>query len=369
LILQFGAPAEPTLTAFTIGNGTSAGYFRRNRFTGPYAAGDQSYVIDNEYEFTFEYTLDPTNTLVSSSLLTRIDGVITEITKSVSGASSTTLAVDTNNSNIDYLHSGSHLFTASLCVELEDGSLLSKELTSLTSGNTTLNKQDADNPGISAAWTFTIGDSSLATNTGTTSTSTSVIEQGVAGSITYSATAPTTSNGWSKTNDSPNGATTTINQTGTPNTINLTANWNSNGNGTPSTDSTTNSKAFSRIISLRSGASANSSSFSAAELLDVDTWEGGSEVEDGNIQFNTTTINNGTTNVVITNTVDAFYYIIYNDSVGDLTAIRQGSPEGSNVLSSFTKSTVSTTGGLTYKVYKLNSQSSPVTNNTFYLFN
>jgi hypothetical protein len=334
LILQFGTPAFPTLGTFTVSG------FNNDRFSGP---GAGSYVVDDTYNFTFNYTLDPTNTFVSTSLLSTVFGTTTEITKSLSGASSTTFFVNTTNPNINYFHSGSHTFEAGLCVQLADGSLYSTKRT-LSSGTTTLTKDNPTTPGISFNYSGLTGGTSFVTNTGNYSTSD--IEEGVTGTITFTSSSGT-ADGWSS-----NGVFTTSNSTpitvtaaGAITTVTVSQSWDSGGLGTPLTPlagNRTQSKAFSRIISLRYGAS-DSGSFTEAQLQDILAWETGTGVQNGNIDFGNTNPNGDTISVTVT-TSPKFIYIIYANSQPDLTQIVQNQQ---NIINSFTKTVVGN-----YKVYK-----------------
>jgi hypothetical protein len=127
-------------------------------------------------------------------------------------------------------------------------------------------------------------------------------------------------------------------------TITTTANYNSGVLNDPViTASVTDTITYSKIRSLRSGASP-SSSFSSSELETLSLW-------DTTLGGNVGTISKGTTtasgqSVTITWTGDKYHYIVFNSSLSNLTNITTA---GFGVLSSFTLSTVGS-----YKVYRTN---------------
>ena len=127
-------------------------------------------------------------------------------------------------------------------------------------------------------------------------------------------------------------------------TITTTANYNSGVLNSPViTTSVTDTITYSKIRSLRHGASP-SSSFIASELENLALW-------DSTLGGNIGTISKGTTtasgqSVTITWSGDKYHYIVYNSSLSNLTNITTA---GFGVLSSFTVTTVGN-----YKVYKIN---------------
>ena len=127
-------------------------------------------------------------------------------------------------------------------------------------------------------------------------------------------------------------------------TITTTANYNSGVLNSPViTTSVTDTITYSKIRSLRHGASP-SSSFIASELENLTLW-------DSTLGGNIGTISKGTTtasgqSVTITWSGDKYHYIVYNSSLSNLTNITTA---GFGVLSSFTVTTVGN-----YKVYKIN---------------
>jgi len=189
------------------------------------------------------------------------------------------------------------------------------------------------------------------------------IEQGATGSIAISSVT-SSANSWTITSFVATGsfASTTIplfgNLTGAQGTgtvfvtgsatgsssitITTTANYNSGVLNDPvETRSVTDTITYSKIRSLRYGAS-SLSSFTAAELETLSLW-------DTTLGGSIGTIVKGTTNpsgqsLTITWTGDKYHYIVYDSSRPNLTNITSA---GFSVLSSFTLTTV---GG--YKVYK-----------------
>jgi hypothetical protein len=344
LTIQFGTPAVPTNLVATLNTtatqGTNA--FNTDRFSGP---GAGVYVVD-AYDIGFTYITASSNTIISASLL---QGT-TIVTNSLSpGGSSTTFNILTTSPYA----SGSQSFTCSLHIQLQDGSKASYNSNVVTG---TLAKTSPNSPTVSINYTGLIGGAAYVSNNGASTTTTSNIENGVTGSITYTSASGTT-NGWtlstltSPTNPSP----ITVTATGSINQVVISGSYTSNGLGTPSSSVVTTTKSYSRITSLRSGAAPNSASFTEAELLNLTAWTGGSEVQNGTINFNTgVTSIPSNTSVTITNSTSAYLYIIYGSSVADLTNIRQGPLD---VTSNFTKTTV----GL-YKIYRTTFLNSPGVN-------
>lgn len=315
LVIQFGVPKIPTNLSATF-NGT----FNDDRFSGP---GAGSYVIDDDYDIVFTYTLDDTNTFLSASILSKVGdgGVDVEVSSSDDGDGNTTFNVG-NSDYITSLHSGSVYFTASVFVELQDGSQQSFE----TYLEGILDKDDPTNP----TYTFSAGTfpSAYINNLGS-STSNSSFERGATGNLTYTS-ASGNDDGWTLLNISSNDySPVVIDSSTTTKTVTITSNYSNGGLGTPNTpDGTINrSKTFNRIVSLRHGASLNSASFTEAELDDLDEWTGGSEVQDGTVAFNTGTSTIDNIALTITNASSAYLYIIHKSSISDITLIKQGTTD------------------------------------------
>lgn len=328
LILQFGTASIPT------GLSTAFSGFNIDRFSGP---GAGSYVVD-AYDIIFSYTTGSGNILLSASLL---QGTTTVATNNTPGTTSTTFNILTTSPYA----SGSQNFTGSLHVQLEDGSKVSYNA---TPASQTLSKTNPADPTLTFSYSGLTGTTTYVSNNTANNYSNSNIENGVTGTITYTSASGTT-NGWTLTSltslSSPSPITVTA--TGSIALLSVSGAYSSNGLGTPLAPSSAiqRTKTYSRIVSLRSGASPNSSSFTEAELLDLTAWTGGGEVQNGTINFNTTSIPNNT-NVTISNSTSAYLYIIYGSSAADLTNITEN---GFLVTNNFTKTTV----GL-YKVYRSN---------------
>jgi len=230
-----------------------------------------------------------------------------------------------------------------------DGSLYSGSATSTG----TLSKTNPSSPVQTETATVQLGATS------------NQIEQGATGSIAISSVT-SSANSWTITSFVATGsfASTTIplfgNSIGSQGTgtvfvtgsatgsnsitITTTANYNSGVLNSPViTTSVTDTITYSKIRSLRHGASP-SSSFIDSELENLALW-------DSTLGGNIGTISKGTTtasgqSVTITWSGDKYHYIVYNSSLSNLTNITTA---GFGVLSSFTVNTVGN-----YKVYRTN---------------
>ena len=109
------------------------------------------------------------------------------------------------------------------------------------------------------------------------------------------------------------------------------------------TTTSTNSFTYTKIRSLRYGASATTS-FTQAQLEILSNWDTTLGGAVGTIAKGTTTASGQT--VSITWTGDKYHYIVFNSSLASLTNITTG---GFGVFSSFTLTTVGV-----YKVYRSN---------------
>ena len=310
--------------------------------------------------------------------------VPSSIALSLSGFATNRFNLENDNydANGSWNNGGYTLLSASLYT----GSVLITEVysgTSLTSNFTTSGSQNyrlqytASSPldgtlysgSATAAGTLskTNPTSPVQTETGTIQlgVTSNQIEQGATGSIAISSVT-SSANSWTITSFVATGsfASTTIplfgNLTGAQGTgtvfvtgsatgsnsitITTTANYNSGVLNSPViTTSVTDTITYSKIRSLRHGASP-SSSFIASELENLALW-------DSTLGGNIGTISKGTTtasgqSVTITWSGDKYHYIVYNSSLSNLTNITTA---GFGVLSSFTVTTVGN-----YKVYKIN---------------
>ena len=230
--------------------------------------------------------------------------------------------------------SGSHTYRlAYTASNPSDNSVYTSSIT--TTG--TLSKTNPGNPTISATPTIQLGAAS------------SQIEQGATGSIAFTS-ASGASNGWVFTYESTNVQspyTITGSLTGSSSlNITATANYSSSGvsgsdNSPALTTTATSTTTYTKIRSLRSGATLTAS-YTQTQLENLASWDttlGGSV---GTIQKGTTTATGQT--IVINWTGSLYQYIVYDSARPALTAINSS---GFNVIGSFTLTTVGS-----YKVYK-----------------
>jgi len=296
LTLTFGSPTVPSISSFF-----NSG-FDTDRFN---KVEDDSTVTGNWSNGGY--------TFVSASILT---GSIVLATTVEAGDTNITLAQTTSGSQRYTL-----IYTGSSPL---DGSeyKLSNTLTS------TLSKTNPTNPSISDTVTIQLGDAS------------NQFEQGATGSIAFSS-AYGSSNGWDQVSLVNTPANTPIEVTGSATgsssiTIQAVASYESpDGENDPQrTTSRTSTRTFSKIRSVRFGAS-TATSFTQAELEDLGAW-------DTTLGGDIGTIDKGNTNpsgdeITITWSGDKYQYIIYDGSRSDLTNISTG---GFGVIGQFTKSTV-----------------------------
>lgn len=173
------------------------------------------------------------------------------------------------------------------------------------------------------------------------------IEQGATGSITFTSSSANPSNSWNLTNVTTNVSSpyfVTGSATGSTSiSITATANYASpTGDNSPDlTTTSTSTTTYTKIRSLRYGASSQSS-FTAPQLEDVGAWDTSIGGTIGTIAKGTTTASGQS--VTITWTGDKFHYIVFNSSLSNLSNI---TTSGFGVLGSFSVSTVGQ-----YKVYK-----------------
>jgi len=173
------------------------------------------------------------------------------------------------------------------------------------------------------------------------------IEQGATGSITFTSGSGA-ANSWILTNiltNVPSPIPITGSATGSASIlITATSYYSSSGvlgadNSPALTTTTTSTTTYTKIRSVRGGASA-ATSFTSLELEAVGTWTGSI----GNIYKGTTTATGAS--VTITWTGDKYHYIVYDSARAALTNITKA---GFGVFSDFTLTTVGN-----YKVYKSN---------------
>ena len=296
LTLTFGAPTVPSITSFF-----NSG-FDTDRFN---KVEDASTVTGNWSNGGY--------TFVSASILT---GSIVLSTTVDAGDTNMTLAQNTSGSQRYTL-----IYTGSSPL---DGSeyKLSSTVTS------TLSKSNPGAPSISDTVTVQLGDAS------------NQFEQGATGSIAFSS-AYGSSNGWDQVSLVNTPTNTPIEVTGsatgsTSISIQSVASYESpTGENDPqSTTSRTTTRTFSKIRSVRYGAS-SATSFTQTEIEDLGAW-------DTTLGGSIGTIDKGNTNpsgdtITITWSGDKYQYIIYDSSRSDLSGI---STSGFGVIGQFTKSTV-----------------------------
>jgi hypothetical protein len=175
---------------------------------------------------------------------------------------------------------------------------------------------------------------------------TSGIETGATGSIPFTTAYGASDNGWERVSlVSSSASPVIVTATSTP-SVSLTANYQSPAgtNSTTATTSTSDSFTYSRIISLRYGAS-SAASFSEGQLQNLALWDTTLGGTIGTIAKGTTSPNGQTITINTVDTVGGSYlYIIYSNSIsGTLTIIQNLQ----NVTPNFNIDTVGS-----YKVFR-----------------
>jgi len=296
----FGEPALPTSLNASIGG------FSTDRFNKQL----DSYSVNASWS-NGGYTLISASLYEGSTLLTKV-------------GTGTSLSFDQNTSGS---HSYTLYYTASSPL---DGNIHTN--TDYISGN--LSKSQPTSPSISSTATVELGASS------------NQIEQGAVGTISFTS-AYGSANGWTEVSlvDTPNTSPFTVSKDSSLETITTVANYESpiGSNDPQITTSRTTSTNYSKIRSLRFGASA-AVSFTQAELETLSNW-------DTTLGGGIGTINKGTTNpngqsVTIVWSGDKYHYIVFDSSRSNLSNI---TTSGFGVLGSFSVTTVGD-----YKIYKSN---------------
>ena len=263
------------------------------------------------------------------------NGGYTLISASIYEGSTLLTSIGTGTSlSYNTITSGSHTYSLHVTASSPlDNSIVVKT----TSLSGTLSKTNPGSPSISSTANVQLGSTS------------NQIEQGATGSIIFSASAGA-SNSWELTTLTTSPLTSPIYVTGsatgsTSISISATANYQSPAgtNSPTSTTSTSNSTTFTKIRSLRSGASAQTS-FTAAELEMLSSWDTSLGGSIGTISKGTTTASGQS--VTISWTGDKYHYIIFNSALSPLTNITAA---GFSVFGAFSYTTVGN-----YKVYKSN---------------
>jgi len=231
---------------------------------------------------------------------------------------------------------GSHTYVLQVTASSPLDATINTQAVTLTG---TLSKTNPGAPTITPTATVQLGAAS------------NQIEQGATGSITFTS-ASGTANSWVHvftTSSTTSPIFVTGSNTGS-NSIAATAtsHYSSSGvlgadNSPALTTTTTATFTYTKIRSLRYGASA-ATSFTAAELENASAWDTTLGGTVGTISKGTTTATGQT--LTITWTGDKYHYIAFNSSLASLTNITTG---GFGVFSSFTLTTVGS-----YKVYRSN---------------
>ena len=317
-VADFDSNVAVTFTA-----GTLKFIFGTPTLPSSIAASLSGFLTDRFNRVTDAYTINGSwnnggYSLVSASLY---EG--TSLLTQVGSGTSLSYSVTTSGSHTYRLE-----YTASSPL---DGSIYQTSTT--TTG--TVSKSNPASPTLTATPTVQLGYSS------------NQIEQGATGSITFTSSSANPSNSWNLTNVTTNvGSPYYITGSATGSTsisITATANYASpTGDNSPDlTTTSTSTSTYTKIRSLRYGASSQSS-FTAPQLEDVGAWDTSIGGTIGTIAKGTTTASGQS--VTITWTGDKYHYIVFNSSLSNLSNI---TTSGFGVLGSFSVSTVGQ-----YKVYK-----------------
>ena len=296
--------------------------------SAPAASFNSTFATDRFNQVTDSYTVTGTisvggYTLISASLYE--NGVLLTST----GSNATQLIYSTTTS-------GSHTYVLQVTSSSPLDGTLNKQSTSLTG---TLSKSNPSAPTITPTATVQLGSTS------------NQIEQGATGSITFTS-ASGTANSWVHVYTSTNAgspiyvtgsATGSTSISATATSYYSSSGVNGSDNSPALTTTSTNSFTYTKIRSLRYGAT-GSASFTTTELANLALWDTTLGGTVGTISKGTTTASGQS--ITITWTGDKYHYIVYNSSLASLTNITTA---GFGVLSSFTLSTVGN-----YKVYRSN---------------
>ena len=298
----FGTPTAPTSVAASLSG------FATDRFNQVSDAYSVNGTWNNQ-----GYTIISASLYEGATLLTQVG----------SGTSLTYSATTT----------GSHTYT----LQYTASSPLDNSLyTTSTTTTGTLSKSNPAAPTLTPTTAVQLGSTS------------NQIEQGATGSITFTSSSANPSNSWNLTSVTTNTTTpyyVTGSATGSTSiSITATANYASpTGENNPDTTTTSTTTAtYSKIRSLRYGASA-ATSFTAAELENLAAWDTTLGGTIGTISKGTTTASGAS--VTISWTGDKYHYIVFDSARANLTNITTG---GFGVFGSFTLTTVGQ-----YKVYKI----------------
>lgn len=317
-VADFDSNVAVTFTA-----GTLKFIFGTPTLPSSIAASLSGFLTDRFNRVTDAYTINGSwnnggYSLVSASLY---EG--TSLLTQVGSGTSLSYSVTTSGSHTYRLE-----YTASSPL---DGSIYQTSTT--TTG--TVSKSNPASPTLTATPNVQLGYSS------------NQIEQGATGSISFTSSSANPSNSWNLTSVTTNVSSpyyVTGSATGSTSiSITATANYASpTGDNNPDlTTTSTSTTTYTKIRSLRYGASSNSS-FTSAQLEDLAAWDTSIGGTIGTIAKGTTTASGQS--VTITWTGDKYHYIVFNSSLSNLSNI---TTSGFGVLGSFSVSTVGQ-----YKVYK-----------------
>ncbi len=317
-VADFDSNVAVTFTA-----GTLKFIFGTPTLPSSIAASLSGFLTDRFNRVTDAYTINGSwnnggYSLVSASLY---EG--TSLLTQVGSGTSLSYSVTTSGSHTYRLE-----YTASSPL---DGSIYQTSTT--TTG--TVSKSNPASPTLTATPNVQLGYSS------------NQIEQGATGSISFTSSSANPSNSWNLTSVTTNVSSpyyVTGSATGSTSiSITATANYASpTGDNNPDlTTTSTSTTTYTKIRSLRYGASSNSS-FTSAQLEDLAAWDTSIGGTIGTIAKGTTTASGQS--VTITWTGDKYHYIVFNSSLSNLSNI---TTSGFGVLVSFSVSTVGQ-----YKVYK-----------------
>jgi len=297
----FGTPTAPTSVAASLSG------FATDRFNKVSDAYSVNGTWNNQ-----GYTLISASLYEGATLLTQVG----------SGTSLTYSATTT----------GSHTYT----LQYTASSPLDNSLyTTSTTTTGTLSKSNPASPTLTPTTAVQLGSTS------------NQIEQGATGSITFTSSSANPSNSWNLTSVTTNTTTpyyVTGSATGSTSiSLTATANYASTaGDNSPDlTTTSTTTTTYTKIRSLRHGASA-ATSFTATELENLGAWDTTIGGTIGTIVKGTTTASGQS--VTISWTGDKYHYIVFNSSLSNLSNI---TTSGFGVLGSFAVTTVGQ-----YKVYK-----------------
>lgn len=295
----------------------------------PVASFNSTFLTDRFNKVTDPYTVTGTiavggYTLISASLYE--GGVLLTST----GSLATQLVYNTTTT-------GSHTYVLQVTASSPLDNSLNMQSTTLTG---TTSKTPPGVPTITPTATVQLGTAASLQ-----------IEQGATGSITF-VSASGTANNWIHNFTSTN-VTSPIFVTGSATgsssiTITATSYYSSSGvlgadNSPASTTTSTTTTTYTKIRSLRYGAS-TATSFTSTELENLAAWDTTLGGTVGTVAKGTTTASGQS--LTITWTGDKYQYIVFNSALASLTSIKTS---GFEQLSSFTLTTVGS-----YKVYRSN---------------